>query len=137
MEINEINKQLYESAFIQNGEFGYHSNNTWKPSIDERELDTMCCGDGDKYAYQWRNVDGTICIGTDLYSKQQKWETFDGGLSWNSTEEYKQRELIESGSSQCQNLPEKKYKMIIDESKYGCLGTASYYMRCKWWSYGR
>ena len=49
MEINEINKQLYESAFIQNGEFGYHSNNTWKPSIDERELDTMCCGDGDKY----------------------------------------------------------------------------------------
>ena len=25
--------------------------------------------------------------------------------------------------------------MIIDESQYGCLGTASYYMRCKWWSY--
>ncbi len=49
MEINEINKQLYESAFIQNGEFGYHSNNTWKPSIDERELDTMCCGDDGKY----------------------------------------------------------------------------------------
>ena len=49
MEINEINKQLYESAFIQNGEFGYHSNNTWKPSIDERELDTMCYGDDGKY----------------------------------------------------------------------------------------
>ena len=26
MEINEINKQLYESAFIQNGEYGYHEN---------------------------------------------------------------------------------------------------------------
>ena len=49
MEINEINKQLYESAFIQNGEYGYHDNNTWKPSIDERELDTMCCGDDGKY----------------------------------------------------------------------------------------
>lgn len=48
MEINEINKQLYESAFIQNGEYGYHEN-SWKPSIDERELDTMCCGDDDKY----------------------------------------------------------------------------------------
>lgn len=48
MEINEINKQLYESAFIQNGEYGYHEN-SWKPSIDERELDTMCCCDGDKY----------------------------------------------------------------------------------------
>ena len=49
MEINEINKQLYESAFIQNGEYGYHENNTWNPSINEHELDTMCCGDGDKY----------------------------------------------------------------------------------------
>lgn len=37
---------MYESAFIQNGEFGYHSNNTWKPSIDECELDTMCNSDG-------------------------------------------------------------------------------------------
>ena len=41
MQINEINKELYESAFIQNGEYGYHEN-AWKPSIDERELDTMC-----------------------------------------------------------------------------------------------
>lgn len=45
MEINEINKQLYESAFIQNGEYGYHEN-SWKPSIDEREIHEMC-GDED------------------------------------------------------------------------------------------
>ena len=48
MEINEINKQLYESAFIQNGEYGYHEN-IWKPSIDEREIDTMCEGDDGNY----------------------------------------------------------------------------------------
>ena len=41
MQINEINKELYESAFIQNGEYGYYEN-TWKPSIDEREIETMC-----------------------------------------------------------------------------------------------
>ena len=123
---------------------GYDENNiniltneytTGTKLIDNDERCKTDGGDGDKYSYQWRNVDGTICIGTDLYSKQQKWETFDGGLSWNATDEFKQKELIESGSSQCQNLPEKKYKMIIDESQYGCLGTASYYMRCKWWSY--
>lgn len=123
---------------------GYDENNiniltneytTGTKLIDNDERCKTDGGDGDKYAYQWRNVDGTICIGTDLYSKQQKWETFDGGLSWNSTEEYKQGELIESGSSQCQNLPEKKYKMIVDESQYECLGTESYYMQCKWWSY--
>lgn len=123
---------------------GYDENNiniltneytTGTKLIDNDERCKTDGGDGDKYSYRWRDVDGTICMGTDLYSKQQKWETFDGGLSWNATDEFKQRELIESGSSQCQNLPEKKYKMIIDESQYGCLGTASYYMRCKWWSY--
>ena len=123
---------------------GYDENNiniltdeytTGTKLVDNDERCKTDGGDGDKYAYQWRDVDGTICIGTDLYSKQQKWETFDGGLSWNATEEYKQGELIESGSSQCQELPEKKYKMIVDESQYECLGTASYYMQCKWWSY--
>lgn len=48
MEINEINKQLYEAAFIENGEFGYHGNN-WTPSIDEREIETMCCGEDGNY----------------------------------------------------------------------------------------
>jgi hypothetical protein len=46
MKVNEINKALYEIAFIQNGEYGYHENN-WNPSIDEREIDTMCGDDGE------------------------------------------------------------------------------------------
>ena len=41
MEVNEINKKLYESAFIENGEFGYHGT-TWKPDIDEREIMEFC-----------------------------------------------------------------------------------------------
>lgn len=48
MEINEINKELYESAFIQNGEYGYHEN-SWKPSIDERQIEESCCGEDGKY----------------------------------------------------------------------------------------
>ena len=92
-------------------------------------------GDDEKYGYQWRDVDGTICIGTDLYSKQRKWETFDSGTSWQPTNEYKANVIIEAGSSQCQDLPTKNYKFIIDESQYDCYGTSSYYMECKWWSY--
>lgn len=91
-------------------------------------------GDGDKYAFQWRDVEGTVCIGTDLYSKQRKWETNDGGSSWNPTEEYRENELIESGSSQCDESVEKQTKMIVDESRYDCIGTESYYMQCEWWS---
>ena len=36
MEINEVNKKIYEDAFISNGEYG--DLNSWKPSIDEREI---------------------------------------------------------------------------------------------------
>lgn len=40
MEINEVNKKLYEDAFIADGEYGYL--NDWKPSIDEREITESC-----------------------------------------------------------------------------------------------
>ena len=49
MKVNEINKELYESAFIENGEFGYHGA-TWKPDIDEREIE-MFSGDEDGNYY--------------------------------------------------------------------------------------
>lgn len=48
MEINENNKKLYELAFISNGEFGY-ADDSWKPSIDEREISEMCQGEDGKY----------------------------------------------------------------------------------------
>ena len=44
MEINEVNKKLYEDAFISNGEYG--DLNNWKPSIDERTI-KECCEDMD------------------------------------------------------------------------------------------
>lgn len=48
MEVNEINKELYEAAFIQNGEYGY-SQNTWKPSIDERQIHECCEDENGNY----------------------------------------------------------------------------------------
>lgn len=40
MEINEVNKELYEKAFISNGEYGDF--NSWKPSINESEIEEWC-----------------------------------------------------------------------------------------------
>ena len=37
MEINEVNKKLYESAFISDGTLG--DLNNWKPDIDERLIE--------------------------------------------------------------------------------------------------
>ena len=95
--------------------------------------------DGGTYGYQWRDVDGTICIDEDghhnLYTKQRKWETHNGGVSWEATGEYQKKDKIADDSPQCENLPSKRYKYIVDEAQYVCLGTASYYIECKWWSY--
>ena len=41
MKVNEKNKELYELAFIQNGEYGYFDR-SWKPSIDENEIEEWC-----------------------------------------------------------------------------------------------
>ena len=40
MEINEVNKKLYESAFVSDGTFG--DLNNWKPDIDERLIGESC-----------------------------------------------------------------------------------------------
>ena len=45
MEINETNRKIYESSFIQTGEYGFTENH-WKPDIDEREIQEYC-EDGD------------------------------------------------------------------------------------------
>ena len=90
---------------------------------------------GELYKYQWKDIEGTICDNFNLYKKQIKWETHDGGVTWNMTNEYRKSDLIEEGSSECQQEKPKSYKYIIDESKYDCNGTSSYYMECKWWSY--
>ena len=90
---------------------------------------------GELYKYQWKDIDGKICDNFNLYKKQIKWETHDGGVTWNMTNEYRKSDLIEEGSSECQQEKPKSYKYIIDESKYDCNGTSSYYMECKWWTY--
>ena len=90
---------------------------------------------GELYKYQWKDIEGTICDNFNLYKKQIKWETHDGGVTWNMTNEYRKSDLIEEGSSECQQQKPKTYKYIIDESKYDCDGTSSYYMECNWWSY--
>lgn len=48
MEINECNKQIYEKAFILNGEYAIHTP-SWKPDIDERNIEESCEGPDGKW----------------------------------------------------------------------------------------
>ena len=105
--------------------------------------------DGDLYDFKWVDADGTICIEEtygdpqtthfNLYSKQQKWETFDGGMTWNITDEFQPNELLEEDSQECSDLPEPQYKMIVDynDEDFYCDEEThtSYYYEYMWWSY--
>ena len=48
MEINETNKALYEKAFIGDGEYTLYEL-SWKPSIDEREIEEWSGDDEGNY----------------------------------------------------------------------------------------
>ena len=92
----------------------------------------------EQYDEKWEMTEETICIETDLYGMEQKWESFDGGVNWSPTEEFRQtEEPIEEDSEQCQELPEMKYKYIVDRTRYECDNEThtSYFLECKWWSY--
>lgn len=87
------------------------------------------------YDYVYKPSDGTVCDNGNLYSRWRKWETHDAGNSWVATDEYQKGEMIEEGADEC-STPQHKYtKYIVDESKYDCYGTDSYYMECECWSY--
>ena len=91
--------------------------------------------DGEGYMYEF--VSGyTTCQGHDLYESSRKRESYDGGISWDWTDEYQLGNLIEEGSSECEDAPtDKQYMFIIDEAQYECLGKTSFYMECQWYSY--
>lgn len=48
MEINDCNKQIYESAFIGDGEYTLYEL-SWKPDIDERNIEESCEGPDEKW----------------------------------------------------------------------------------------
>lgn len=100
------------------------------PRCSERKT-----GDGNSYWYEW--VDGyTVCHGKDLYEASRKRESYDDGVNWSWTDEYELGNIIEVGHTDCVDQPTtKKYKFIIDESQYQCVGTASYYIECQWYSF--
>lgn len=101
---------------------------------DERCATRGVTGD-DGYIYEW--MEGyTTCQGKDLYEASRKRESFDGGYTWEWTDEYELGNLIETCSTECASASEEKqYKMIVDEANYVCDGYDSYYMEYQWYSY--
>lgn len=95
------------------------------------ESDSAQCGEEGSGVtmYKWiESSASTICIGNDLYSLSYRYVSYDNGLSWTMTGEYRTGNLIETSSRQCSDSEsgETIYKWE-DSEETMCDGTSLYY----------
>ena len=103
--------------------------------VDDERCNTSGGTDEDNYFYEW--IDGfEFCNGKDLWEAKRKRESFDSKATWNWTDEYELVSLIQETAEQCdETSTEPVEKWEIDESKFICDGTTSYFLEYKWLSY--
>lgn len=65
MEINEVNKKIYEDSFVSDDEYG--DLNNWKPDIDERLIEESC-----------QDENGSWCPATPLGYRDYKLSREEG-----------------------------------------------------------
>ena len=76
--------------------------------------------------YRWIVTDGYICIDGDKWSKLRLQVSNDGGITWTDTTTYKQNQLIEAESPDCDDSDTPEYGWVFWEGKKICQGVDSY-----------
>ena len=94
--------------------------------------DPNCQFDEGDVIYRWNDNTGeTICMGPDKYAREDYEMSTDDGETWTKTGDYRIGELIEASSADC---AEPQYKWEIDDTRWICVGTTSYYYEVKYQS---
>ena len=92
MEINEVNKKLYESAFVSDGTLG--DLNNWKPDIDERLIEESTEEEKELDIEKPVEVEDTTPEDSDYEDSDSEYEGTDGVF-----DEEKAKEDIENISN--------------------------------------
>lgn len=94
------------------------------------ENDFNCEFDDGQTMYRWNDNTGeTICQGEDKYAREDYEVSNDGGQTWTKTGEYRVGQLIEASSPECVGI---QYKWVVDNTRWICDGTTSYYIEVKY-----
>ena len=94
--------------------------------------DPNCQFDVGDVIYRWNDNTGeTICMGPDKYAREDYEMSTDDGETWTKTGDYRIGELIEASSADC---AEPQYKWEVDDTRWICVGTTSYYYEVKYQS---
>ena len=85
------------------------------------------CGYVDPRKYRWNDNTGeTICVGDDLYTREDYEYSDDEGVTWHKTGLTRKGTLVEAHSQTCIDATT-QYKWEIDRTRWQCIGTTSYY----------
>lgn len=94
------------------------------------ENDPRC--DYDSRIYRWNtNTGQTICQGDDLYTREDYEYSTDNGETWYKTGDSRPGTLIEADSAQCREATI-QYEYRIDNTRWICVGTTSYYYEVRY-----
>ena len=80
--------------------------------------------------YRWNtNTGETICQNGDKYTREDYEVSYDNGETWQKTGQYRTGTLVEASSQDCENV---QYKWEIDNTRWECDGTTSYYIEVRY-----
>lgn len=132
-----VGKSSYERLVKWKGYYPDQINimtNEYRAGALLTEYDSECIGGGPNYQEDWRFVTGELCVGKDLYGRQRKYISRDGGETWEATDEYRPRGIIEENAYRCQIEGDYQYEWRLDATRRQCVGFDSYYIEVKYQS---
>ena len=109
--------------YKQKKQVSYDNGITWQDVVPAEyqqgqfyEMNSPDCGY--QYLEKWVVVSGYICYGITKYKKEQKYISYNGGINWTATQEFRRGSVIEEYSSDCGYMPG-DYKIIATMCETG------------------
>ena len=76
--------------------------------------------------YRWVVTGTYVCVGYDKHEQEKEQVSYDGGSTWEDTENTRTGSLIEANSEYCGYSPTVEYRWVVISGQYECVGYDKY-----------
>ena len=85
--------------------------------------------------YKWESNGETMCYNGNLYEIEERWVSYDNGVTWSLVGMSRRGDLIESASTECVDCVfETRWISTTNTADTICQGTTLYLKSYEWWS---
>ena len=85
--------------------------------------------------YKWESNGDTMCYEGDLYDIEERWVSYDNGVTWSAVGMARRGQIIEMDASVCVDCAyETRWISAADTADTVCQGTNLYFKAYEWWS---